>query len=88
VPRLCGDKLSAGRQLKVHTGVRAQITPRQRRKDPEDILMQFQKGVALSVWQNSSDEHSQWTRFVLNNNFFGQSDVRDAFYNSNDFWNR
>eukprot|EP00877_Chromochloris_zofingiensis_P010440 jgi/Chrzof1/564/Cz01g20180.t1 len=49
---------------------------------------QFQKGVALSVWQNSSDTHSNWTSFVKARNYFGQGKHKKAFTHSNDFWNR
>jgi beta-glucosidase/6-phospho-beta-glucosidase/beta-galactosidase len=45
----------------------------------------FLKGVALSVYQNSSDTHSNWTAFIRQRGYFGQD--KDAFASSNDFWN-
>lgn len=48
----------------------------------------FQKGVAISVWQNSSDEASQWTAFMKRKHYFGQKHLVAAFQESNDFWNR
>lgn len=48
----------------------------------------FHKGIALSVWQNSSDQSSQWTQFVKDRNFFGQARFQAAWEHSNDFWNR
>eukprot|EP00878_Enallax_costatus_P017378 GHUV01018251.1.p1 GENE.GHUV01018251.1~~GHUV01018251.1.p1 ORF type:complete len:362 (+),score=2.91 GHUV01018251.1:109-1194(+) len=48
----------------------------------------FHKGVAISVWQNSSDENSNWTHFMRRKNYFGQKDYVEAFQQSNDFWNK
>eukprot|EP00879_Flechtneria_rotunda_P032234 GHRR01035406.1.p1 GENE.GHRR01035406.1~~GHRR01035406.1.p1 ORF type:complete len:237 (-),score=79.51 GHRR01035406.1:308-1018(-) len=48
----------------------------------------FQKGVAISVWQNSSDQCSNWTAFLKRKNYYGQHDLVEAFMESNDFWNR
>jgi len=38
----------------------------------------FQKGVAISVWQNSCDTHSQWTAFMKQRNYFGQQQHVEA----------
>jgi hypothetical protein len=55
------------------------------RPDPRSL---FHKGVAISVWQNSSDEASNWTAFMRRKRFFGQGQLLQAFMESNDFWNR
>ncbi|KAF5828616.1 glycoside hydrolase superfamily [Dunaliella salina] len=47
---------------------------------------QFLKGIALSVWQNSSDTASNWTEFAQRKNYFGQGTYKDAFLKANDFW--
>ena len=47
----------------------------------------FMKGVGMSVWQNSSDSTSNWSHFAKRRNFFGQSEQKEAWQKSNDFWN-
>ncbi|KAF8057245.1 RSP2 [Scenedesmus sp. PABB004] len=51
---------------------------------PPDRGDLFHKGVAISVWQSSPDEGSNWTAFMRRRRFFGQPP--DAFETSNDFW--
>jgi hypothetical protein len=53
--------------------------------EPSD---KFLKGIALSVYQNSSDVGSNWTHFVKKNDYMGQADLKPAWEKSNDFWNR
>lgn len=45
------------------------------------------KGIGLSVWQNSSDTHSQWTEFAKQKKYFGQQHLVEAYQLSADFWN-
>lgn len=47
----------------------------------------FLKGIGLSVWQNSFDEHSQWTEFAKQKKYFGQQHLIDTYKRSADFWN-
>lgn len=54
--------------------------------------VKFLKGVAVSVYQNSGDDDSNWTRFVKQRNIFCLKTVRGE-YNIGpstvcDFWNR
>lgn len=48
----------------------------------------FLKGVAISVWQNSSDTDSNWAHFAKARNYFGQADLVNSFLESSDFWNK
>lgn len=47
----------------------------------------FLKGLALSVWQNSSDTSSQWTKYIQDKNYLGQKKYKAAFEHAADFWN-
>lgn len=70
----------------MHTGRRAPSTT-----DP--VMNRFQKGVAISVWQNSGDEDSNWARYSKSRwpfLSFGVSAIRGV-HNvdiNTDFWNR
>eukprot|EP00798_Chlamydomonas_sp_ICE-L_P000630 gene630-2064_t len=55
--------------------------------DAPDFPTDFQKGVGLSVWQNSSDTTSNWSHFAKKKNYFGQKGLKEAWLKSNDFWN-
>eukprot|EP00195_Chlamydomonas_chlamydogama_P008762 CAMPEP_0202896722 /NCGR_PEP_ID=MMETSP1392-20130828/5659_1 /ASSEMBLY_ACC=CAM_ASM_000868 /TAXON_ID=225041 /ORGANISM="Chlamydomonas chlamydogama, Strain SAG 11-48b" /LENGTH=537 /DNA_ID=CAMNT_0049582169 /DNA_START=105 /DNA_END=1718 /DNA_ORIENTATION=+ len=44
------------------------------------------KGVGMSVFQNSSDTHSNWIQFAKKKKFFGQQDLQSAWSKSNNFW--
>mmetsp|Transcript_541 Transcript_541/g.1451 ORF Transcript_541/g.1451 Transcript_541/m.1451 type:complete len:542 (-) Transcript_541:1396-3021(-) len=52
-----------------------------------DLDSKFLKGIALSVWQNSSDTASQWTKYIKDKGYLGQRKNAKAFEKSNDFWN-
>jgi hypothetical protein len=62
--------------------------PQQQQQQQQDPGSLFQKGVAISVWQNSSDEASNWTSFMRRKRYFGQGHLVAAFMESNDFWNK
>ena len=53
----------------------------------------FLKGVAVSVWQNSGDPDSNWTRFAKSRwpfSWFGVSTIRGKYNidTCSDFWNK
>jgi hypothetical protein len=54
--------------------------------EAEHLPKGFLKGVALSVFQNSSDATSNWTEFIKKRNYLGQPQNKEAFQRSNDFW--
>ncbi|KAL6746681.1 glycoside hydrolase superfamily [Haematococcus lacustris] len=47
----------------------------------------WMKGIALSVYQNSSDTNSNWTTFIKRRGYLGQKQSIRAFQKANDFWN-
>lgn len=61
--------------------------------DPTGVMNKFQKGVAISVWQNSGDGDSNWARYAKSRwpfRSFGISAIR-GMHNidtNSDFWNR
>jgi hypothetical protein len=62
--------------------------PQQQQQQQQDPGSLFHKGVAISVWQNSSDEASNWSAFMKRKRYFGQGHLVQAFMESNDFWNK
>lgn len=60
--------------------------------DKPDPLTVFQKGVAISVWQNSGDEHSQWARFANDRVPFKRFGIKrcsgPSIGKSCDYWDR
>ncbi len=46
----------------------------------------WQKGIGLSVFQNSSDSTSNWADFIRKKKFFGQGKYKEAWESSNKFW--
>jgi hypothetical protein len=66
----------------------AQPQQQQQQQQQQDPGSLFQKGVAISVWQNSSDAASNWTSFMRRKRYFGQGHLVAAFMESNDFWNK
>lgn len=59
----------------------------------DPVMNRFQKGVAISVWQNSGDQDSNWARYSKSRwpfLSFGVSAIRGV-HNvdiNTDFWNR
>lgn len=55
--------------------------------------VRFLKGAAISVWQNSGDDDSNWTRFAKSRwpfRSFGVSAIRGKYNidKCSDFWNK
>lgn len=83
--------LQASRSVSNHTDDKAQSM---RTNDP--VMKQFQKGVAISVWQNSgdgSDSNSNWARHTKTRWPFrklGVNAIRGVYNidKNTDFWNR